>query len=559
MSSVSRRARGPVGSIGSRERRWTTRAAPLVRPSLAFLIAVTVLLLGACSSALAAPALITDRYPLAGERSELALDGPSTLIAGYENQTTNVVRRFTSGQAPKTIARATIKPESGEFGDAMYFVASASRILLYDHGSSYTYKGQGELRYERLLTGPLDGPLTALGNPCQITPTLDPRVTSEAGIPAHSAIAIDGELVGYDSFGCLVLEDYASGVKRVIPLEATLDPVFNGVLQSRSGGTTLRVAGRLIAYRANPQGGEGPASVVVYNFDTGAEVYSVPLPEESTTFDLEPNGTLVMANLSSCQATVSTVVDPSPTPLGISACKIRGLLDGRALVVVAGPGGDQQLAWTSLQAPAVHPIADLGPHGVFEQSLPDMNETDVVYAQAGCWAAEIYQTALAEPGAPPRPPTTCPVGVSPNTAQLTSKTLRVRLHCPLGCYGNLDAHVGNARQVRTQEGGRSIIGDGLPNISIAPGGYETFTLLPGEAEEGAPTPRALVRKLRRKQRVFLRLDVDIDTPVNEAFGDSLSSEEEATRLGLVYRTYRHFVVPIRLQQPASRRHRHGRV
>jgi len=30
-----------------------------------------------------------------------------------------------------------------------------------------------------------------------------------------------------------------------------------------------------------------------------------------------------------------------------------------------------------------------------------MNETEVVYTPAGCWAANIYRTSLAEPGAAP--------------------------------------------------------------------------------------------------------------------------------------------------------------
>ena len=81
---------------------------------------------------LAGPTLVTDRYPLAGKRSELALDGPSVLIGGYESETTNVVREFTPGRPPKTIARATIKPESGEFSDAMYFAASDTRLLMLD-------------------------------------------------------------------------------------------------------------------------------------------------------------------------------------------------------------------------------------------------------------------------------------------------------------------------------------------------------------------------------------------------------------------------------------------
>jgi hypothetical protein len=503
------------------------------------LTAVVVLLVCSSSPALAGPTLVTNRYPLAGERSELALDGTTTLVGGYESETTNVVRAFTPGQAPKTIARATIKPETGEFGDSMYFVASPSRLVMLDHGRSFSYKGSGEIRYEHLLTGPLGGPLSELPNPCSITPTLDPEVTSEAGIPAHSAIAINGELAGYDSYGCLVVQDFATGLKRVIPLQATLDPVIKSELQRLTGTTTLRIAGRLIAYRSNPPGGEGPASVVVYDFDTGEQLYKVALPESAATFDIEPDGTLVIADPSTCEATVSTISSPTPVALGVPACKVRRVTGGRALLVVPGDHAHHTLAWTSLQTPVLHPIEDLGSHGILESVPAEMNETEVLYTQAGCWAANIYRTPLAEPGAPPPAPATCPIAVSSRVATLTSKTLRVRLHCPLGCSGNLDAHIGTAKQVRKREGGQSIMGIGLPNISITPGGYETQTLLPGEAGEEAPAPAKLVRRLRHKQRLYLRLDFDIDTPT--PYGPE--SEEEA-------RTHPHIVVPIHLKATA---------
>ena len=220
---------------------------------------------------------------------------------------------------------------------------------------------------------------------------------------------------------------------------------------------------------------------------------------------------------------------------------------GRALLVVPGDDDQQTLAWTSLQTPALHPVEDLGKHGVLESVPAEMNETEVVYTQAGCWASNIYRASLVEPGAPPPAPATCPIAVSPRVATLTSKTLRVRLHCPLGCSGNLDAHIGTARQVRTENGGQSIIGIGLPNVSIAPGGYETQTLLPGEAGEEAPTPAKLVRRLRHKQRLYLRLDFDIDTPTT--YGPE---SEEGPRI------QPHTVVPIHLEATAHTRDRSRR-
>ena len=136
-------------------------------------------------------------------------------------------------------------------------------------------------------------------------------------------------------------------------------------------------------------------------------------------------------------------------------------------------------------------------------------------------------------------------------ATLTAKTLRVRLHCPLGCHGNLNAHVGIRRQVRQAEGGQSIIGIGLPNVSIPPGGYAILTLLPHDDGEEMPTARALVRRLRRARRLDLRLEFRIDTPAAEG----LLSEETTEGSGWFSQTFTHVVIPIRLQtSPAHRRH-----
>jgi hypothetical protein len=518
-----------------------------------WVLAVTImLLLGGCSSALAGPTLVTDRYPLAGKRSELALDGPTVLVGGYESETTNVVRAFTPGQSPKTIARATIKPQSGEFSDAMYFAASDARLIMLDFGSGSVYKGSGGLSYERLLTGRLGGPLSELPNTCAMTPTLDPGVTGEAGIPAHSAIAVDGNVVAYDSYGCVVAKDFATGLRRVVKLDATLSPVIKGSLQRSTEGTTLRVVGRLLAYRENPPGGEGPASVAVYDIDTGRELYRAPLPVGAPTFDLQADGTLLIAVPSSCVATISTIAEPAPRPLGVPACRVRRVYDNRALLVIPGDGTDRQLAWISLQAPGLHPIEDLGPGGVLESAPADMDGASVIYTQSGCWAPKIYRTSLLEPGAPPIVSRTCPISVPSAVATLTAKTLRVRLHCPLGCRGNLNARVGVPKQVRKPEDGQSVVGIGLPNVAIRPGGSATLTLLPHDNGEEMPTARALVRRLRRARRLDLRLEFRIDTPVAEG----LPSEETTEESGWFGQTFTHVVIPIRLQASSPHRGHH---
>lgn len=517
-------------------------------------------MLGVASTAGAAPALVTNAYPLAGEESDLALAGSAALVGIEEGPDTNVVRSFVPGQASKVIARVTFHPGSPEsFGDSMSFSASSTRILLLDVGVS-SGKYSGATYSEALDSGPLGSPLSNLTAGCLLTPSLDETVSDEEGsIRPHTAIASDGEVVAYDSFGCLVVRDFASGLQRIIPLEATLDPVESNYIEHLPQSALLRVAGRLIAYRANPRGGEGPSSVVVYDIDTGSELYRVPVPPEARperetnrevpTFDLQSDGTLLIADPSSCTATVSTIAAPSPRALGIPACYVRRVRNGRALLVAPGPGKERVLEWTPLEAPAPHPIANLGKQGMLETVAPEMNETDVVYGLSGCYP-RVYRTALTEPGEPPTLPKSCPVLASSPHATLTSRSLRVNLHCPLGCHGSFTAWIGTAKQQRTHKGGE-YLGEGYTEgpakfpYSLAPNQPKTFKLMPTEEYDESPTVRSLARELRRNAHLRLELTCETYNPNVEGL-----SEERARELGITLQRFTSLSVPITLQRTA---------
>jgi len=144
--------------------------------------------------------------------------------------------------------------------------------------------------------------------------------------------------------------------------------------------------------RAGPAPRSPRPRKIVYDFDTGEQLYKVALPEGAATFDIEPDGTLVIAD-PACEATVSTISNPTPVPLGVPACKVRRVTGGRALLVVLHDDDHQTLDWTSVQNPVLHPVKDLGKHGVLEGVPAEMNETEVVYARAGCWTATVYRTS----------------------------------------------------------------------------------------------------------------------------------------------------------------------
>ncbi len=535
-----------------------TRRFP-ARSALAGLLILVVAPLAPIRSASAAPVLVTSTYQLASSEP-LALAGSATLVAGYEGEKADVVRSFSAGHPPVVVAR--VHPHGTDRGQIV-LASSPTRIALLEEGSTPGYKGCCETLYQNVVSGPLGGPLTEPTAGCRITPSLAETVVEER-IPAHSAIALDGDVLAYDSFGCIVVRDFASGSQRIIPLGATLGPVYNKVVWRLGGNGLLRVAGRLIAYRANPLGGEGQASVIVYDVDTGHELYRVPLPPynplvdpspfggfSTPTFGLQSNGTLVIANGVTCSATVSTVAHPSPLPLGIPACEVDGVNGGRALIVMREEGHAQTLvghnltlAWTSIEAPSAHPIAALGVNGVLETATPVMDETNVLYTLNGCWAPSVYRAPLTEPGSPPSPPASCPVIVSPSYATLGTEALRVRIRCPLGCEGELEAQAGTAKELRRQEseiGPSAIV---APEISVAPGRSTTVTLQSREDGEGAPIFRALHRDLRFRHHVNVRLDFNIQTPS----ADGAGSYDKAEVLGIAYETVTHVIVPIRLQQ-----------
>jgi hypothetical protein len=509
----------------------------------------TVLILAIVAVAIAAPArgaadaqgspvLVSNAYPLASEEP-LAIAGSATLVA-VAGRTHNAIVLFAPGRKPITVARPH---PIGEDAGRTELAASPTRIAVLQHGYFAGYKGCCATFTQSVLAAPFGGPLHEQLTGCRVAPGLDESVTGEAGIQAHYAFALDGDVLAYDSFGCVVVEDLASGSSRVIRLEATLDPVRQHVVFQEP--TVLAVAGRLVAYRANGLGGEGPAAIVVYNIDTGRELYRVPVPppepEAGTSFALQADGTLVVARR--CSASVSSVSEPAPRPLGVAACAIDGLAADHVLLVARGIRGHELLGWTTLQTPQLHVMSDLGPGAVLGAASPVLGTTEVVYALEGCWAPAVYRTTLNEPGTPPRPPATCPLAVAANHATVSTRGLTVPIRCPLGCKRvELAAHVGLARELHREEGGTPLTGLGF--IESAPRRTTTLRILPDESEpeESRALVKRLIGQLRYHRRLYLRVDLYTPTPAGAGAGSTSRAQE----LGLRYATHTHAVLPLRL-------------
>lgn len=499
----------------------------------------------------AAPTLVTRPAQLAGSES-IAIAGPQTLIASRTDESA-LVSAYVAGQAPKEIVR----PDDGLFN--VELSASPSHVAVFGSGETPGYKGSGT-PYRFVESGPLFGSLAKPTEECMLAPTLDESIDTGGEFFPSSTVAIDEEVFAHDSFGCVIAEDLASGAAHVIKLQATLDPVFAGgkQLAQLRRSALLTVAGQLLAYRANALGGEGPASVVVYDLATDGQLYSVPLPpyhgdERPPTFALEENGTLLVANAQSCSATLSTPATPTPAPLGVPACEVAGLQEGRALIVAPRNGSERALEWTTLAAPALHEIAGLGSNGLLEAATPVLSAGDVAYAIGGCWGPDVYRTSLSEPGQPTTPPATCPAHVAAR-ARLTKRGVSFSLSCPLGCHGEYEATTrltSSTRVASSRRGGR--LGSG--SFSLSPGASKTITLPQGETPpEGA---YAAFRKLRRRLRAGLDAELDLslatDTPLaeGERFGEGRADARDGETAQPVA------VIPVKLarcSQTPPRRH-----
>lgn len=537
--------------VGQRARRLAQH------PCLADVLNVmrAILALGLCGlmvalgvrDAHADPILVTRSFALAGDQGELALDGRGALIGTQPGDRAlragdvGTVRLFQPGKPPTVVGRVAFTPTNSEFGGSMSFAASPSRIVLLGSGVS-SFKGVVDTWHEALLSGPLGGPLQTQGIASECPLPEVPRRTfgEERGPVNHVAVAVSGEVVAYDSFDCVIAHDFGSDMQRVISAER-----YTGL---PGWGTILRVSGRLLAYRASAASPRGLSSVVIDDIDSGQELYRTQLPADyriggqllGPTFDIQSDGTLVVADARTCTALVTRITQATTRPLGVRACAVRRVTSGRALLVVPGPQHHRMLAWTPLQAPRAHVIADLGPSGVLEPALADMDEKTVLYALSGCQAPSIYRASLLQAGTPPSPPSRCPVRIA-RRATLTPNGLFVRIACPLGCEGNADATAGTLRDRRHGKGG--YVGpDGLPHFSLAPGRSENLQLVevPEELDPFIHDGAGLVR-----------LGFEVAAPPSSSpmlFGDEHG--ETARSLGVRSTTSETVIVPVTDSRPA---------
>jgi Regulator of chromosome condensation (RCC1) repeat len=201
----------------------------------ALVVSVALALLWWPVRATAVPTLVVDSHLFGWPESGLALAGRATLMA-IDGGETNLVRSFAPGRASENVASVTVKLY-GEGGHSLLFAASPSRIVVLDEGSNGGYKGTGGMSFERFESGPLGGLLSPLTEGCSLAPGLDRGLAEEReeGIDRHTNIAVAGEVIAYDSFGCVMVRDYGSGLQRTIPLQTSL---AEGSVECWGGGSS---------------------------------------------------------------------------------------------------------------------------------------------------------------------------------------------------------------------------------------------------------------------------------------------------------------------------------
>jgi hypothetical protein len=527
------------------------------RSPSALVLMFSLLLLA--SSAQAAPTLLTNSYLAGFPESDLALAGSATLVASPADPGAQLVSSYEPPRPVRVVARTPMAyPEDGY---SLIFAASSSRIAVLTSQTVGAYKGNGGSEVEKLESGLLGGGMSPLTAGCPLAPGLDRGLGErEAGLSEHTNVAVDGEVVAYDSFGCVVVVDRSTGLQRTIALPATLDPFALEVANYPGGRTQyeqsvgewetkLRVAGRLVAYRVNPAAGAGQAFVAVADIDTGQTVYSAPLPRDlryanelvSPTFALQSDGTLLIADARTCTATVSTPQEPTPRALGTPVCAVRAVDDGRALVVVPLAHEQRQLAWTPLGEPRIHPIVALGRYGSREATQATMNETDVAYAQGDCWGARVYRAPLSHPASPPAPPARCPVIVSAHRASVDSDHLSVRIRCPHGCEGEL-------MSAELRGAGPKAFLEAEAGYSLRPGQSDTLILLTREDLDGGATLSRVARELRAGRHVHVELEFETRTPnatgICRECGEGQQGEPKRA-MGVTYSLPSRVTVPLR--------------
>ncbi len=497
----------------------------MIRPAgpLALVLVLTIAL---AAPAGGAPRLVAS-VPLAPGGPDAGMLGAQTLVATRLDDSGAAVRSYAPGARAVTLARL----EAHQLGETRLssFALAVSPTRLLALAAAYTpgYKGSEGSESALAFGAPLGHPLKALAERCAFAPTLD---EGAGHVASHTAIAVAGDVIAYDDFGCVIVEDLDTGTSRVIALPETLEPVIGQQQANLPTSGLLAVAGRLLAYRRNTPGA-GSAAVVL-DIDSGQELYEVPLSGPSATFALEANGTLVIASEPSCRVEVAGTSAPAPQPLGIPGCAIRAAQDGRVLLTAPSGKHERELAWSSLAAPALHPLAATGVGGALEAPAAAIDESEALYAISNCYGARVYRAPLEDPGRPSAPPVSCPARVAGGgIARLGSSTLSTRLRCPLGCESVIGARLGTRRELRAGKGSQ-LEAEAPEDIALPAGGSTRVEL---STEGWYPPIEGLARRIRRGARLYLRLELETRTPSGHTRNQTLT-------------------IPIRLGAHLRRRH-----
>lgn len=386
----------------------------------------------AATPAAAAPTLV-DRTP-GGALIGPELAGESLFYGEVGSK--RLVLRLASTAGERKLASLPVHATSsgndddapGEFTSFSFQLAASPDRLQYKE--AYTV---GNARYQQSVTN-----LTVFGG----GPTGPFAKTDTCGHdnyngPASAALDVDGpRMAATDCAGRIIIRDHTGPQ----PTEAVVDP-GNGLAVG-----TLALAGRYVAYNANPIGptGSAPDTTVVQDWTTGAKLYEIPRVND---FDLQDNGTLAVStgridDTIACNGKLAWYSAAEPTEHVLNATKpctsdVR-IAGGRIAAVAGGEDPDDRLiAVTSLGDDRTD-VVDLGTAST-QRGTIDFDGQRVAYGVGNCGGgADLLTSSIGDP-VDEAGGRRCPVRVRSGSTSLRrgARGVPVRVECAVGCDAEL--------------------------------------------------------------------------------------------------------------------------
>jgi hypothetical protein len=271
---------------------------------------------------------------------------------------------------------------------------------------------------------------------------------SVGGSPQETVFTLTGDTLVYRPGPCrpaerrIVALDLGEGTREVIP-------------QPREGRPAeLDAEGAFVSYELTIKG--FAREYVVYDRATGAEAYSVALPQERDIIasDLQRDGKVALITRTIAESddecrgyTLSwySIDEPTPHDLTVNACRGPVAISGDRIVFASAQPRPQSLTVTDLAGQA-RQLADFG--GFLDL---DSRADRVTYGLRNCAGGSDFFVQRFDEPIQKDPPAGCPVRIASKRLRATRNRVLVRLRCPRGCKGRVSLRGLDGRKLALQD------------------------------------------------------------------------------------------------------------